>query len=387
MSNLEIINSDISKLENMVLEREGESNLLESFKKLAEQGLTSREISENLKVSYSHVRKIARTNAIEVKRSKNGLFQKAKIGTIDKLIMQGKTLREIGRTVDLTYEGVRQYIIRSDQGEEFKKQRDRSKKEEALQRFLQSEGYRKKLIGGIVHGIFQRAYENETEWEKRKATEYIVSTNFRTNYSFDKLTKIFRLYKKAKEKGKKLSLNEFQEKTGIGSSSIGGILHRVGLEPMYGSLERRRNLLVEELIAVKRAGKIDMSAPDLAYFTNLAQHSLIFHFSRLKVKRPIIKTCIKSFGRAKVFTYRLASQIYEAHDAGYFKEFSIEEMADFFDATVQILDYALSEKRNIAPRIGDALKIIYPERKSIKPYRIASDILCLNKQTNRKKGF
>lgn len=351
--------------------------LSEKIRELAKEGLTIKEIAERLETSYSYVRALKSSEGIEVKRAVRRRPE------IDSLIEESKikTLKGIGDKVRITGEAVRQYMKRNDLYDDWRIYKEIREEDEAAS--LVAEEKRKNLIGNIVGAVLRRAYENETDWATRKAFEYL-SANPRTTYSFDRLEKVFRVYQKAKEKGKKLSLNEIKEKSkaGFWFAGIGKILHRVGLEPMHGSRENRGRLSDEEKKAIKRAGRIKMPVSDLAYFIGLENHNVSQNFLRWHVKRQKVKCAIKPFGLVglvggdrKYLPYRLASQIYEARDAGYFREFSRNEMAGFFDTSHEVVGYALAEEDKIAPKISRALKTIFPNRRSAKPYKMKSDRL------------
>ena len=64
-------------------------------------------------------------------------------------------------------------------------------------------------------------------------------------------------------------------------------------------------------------------------------------------------------------TYRLASQVYEAIDAG----FEREEIKELLETSDNAIDYVLRYKSKIAPVIKDALKKLYPSKKVTRPYR------------------
>ena len=355
-----------------------ESLRLERIKELAEQNLTRREIAEQLGLSYQYVCVLIKPTGIKVKRPES--HRKTKVDSrIDSLISDGKTLQEMGGVFALTRQAIEQYLIRNGKHDSWRAVREKRKYEEKHSQILEEQ--RKSLIGGIISGVLKHISKDEkNEWAERKALEYIVSKNFKTNYSFDNLTKLFRIYEKAKEKGKKLSLEQLDEKTDIWYTQIGEIFQSVGVEPMYGNKIRRSLMSETELSAIKRAGEISIPNTDLAYFMNLKRHNLEQNFPRLNVKRPEIKKIIKKFRSFhsrdfQCLSFRLASQIYEAQDAGYFQEFSREQMAGLFDTSTKIIDYALSEERTIAPKIAEALKTIYPERKSKKPYKLSTDAL------------
>jgi len=110
----------------------------------------------------------------------------------------------------------------------------------------------------------------------------------------------------------------------------------------------------------------------------LERHNLVHNFKRLNIIQPAVKGGIRRFGFSGTIgtlTYRLASQIYQEEDEGYFSEFSDEEMAEHFDTGEEVVEYAREHRGEIAPVIVDTLRTIYPRRKNNKPYRTSKDVL------------
>ena len=116
--------------------------------------------------------------------------------------------------------------------------------------------------------------------------------------------------------------------------------------------------------ALKRAIDLEMSAGDIGHFVGVAWHVAQQNMERYGRKRDFACRPIKRLFRGSALTYRASSQIYEAKDL----DFTRDEIAELLGLDNKIVDYALRNRRKIGGKIKDALKILYPERKSNKPY-------------------
>ncbi|MBI5803987.1 hypothetical protein HY450_01960 [Candidatus Pacearchaeota archaeon] len=354
---------------------------IDEIRKLAEDGLTRREIASAVSRSYEYIGGLIREYDIEVEPAQMGRPRRGlKIRPeIDRMIVEGKTLGKMAKETGQTEENMRQYINKRGVHEYWRRQRRKASKEESFRTNVIKEK-REVLVSAAVSGVLRHALKNEDDWATRKAVEY-KQVIPRSSYSIERLEKIFRVYQEARKNGERLSLKEIENRSGTGAAfpHIRRIWCRVGIKPMHGSilLERER-LSDKELKAISRATKIKMPSNDLAYFMNINSWNVRKRFREGGIRRPEVKRELKRFGALRtngVLSYRLASQIYEAQDAGYFREFSRDEMAGFFDTSREVIDYTLSERKRIAPRISRALKGIYPKRKSKRPYRTKGDVL------------
>ena len=68
--------------------------------------------------------------------------------------------------------------------------------------------------------------------------------------------------------------------------------------------------------------------------------------------------------RSGALNYRTASQIYEARDAG----FSIEETLELLEKDERVYGYALEHELEISEHIINNLRIMFPDKKITKPY-------------------
>ena len=118
--------------------------------------------------------------------------------------------------------------------------------------------------------------------------------------------------------------------------------------------------------------KTPLTNVDIAYFLGVNPWNVFQYFARKNIKRRGKQ--IKQFGHPKKgerldpLSYRLASQVYEAQDAGYFTEFSTEEIAGLLNISSRAVNYAIKNRGTIEPVLTQALQTIYPERAITTPY-------------------
>lgn len=336
---------------------------------------TRQEIVDKTGLPYQTVCRIIIKNKIEIKDmrrencSKLGMRSLKMDRTLaNELIAQGLALREIAEeSGGVTGERVRQYINSSGQHEKWKEAKLAPKVKEKE---------RKATIGQILGGVLQRAYENAS-WEEQRAFDYIATRKklHPHNYDMKTLIKVFRNYKTALDKGKKVSLKKLSEKSGLLEPGVGTILRRVGLEPMVLGRMNTVRLSQEKKDAMKRAFPIEMSNVDIAYFLGVPIYTPYLYFHRYFKnggERPKVKQEIEILrgglgsgkGRKYHLTYRLASQIYESLDAG----FNVEETAYLLDTVPEAVVFANSQRAEIGGKIKRALKTLYPDKKFRKPY-------------------
>lgn len=348
---------------------------IEKIRELEERGLTKRDIAESVGKSYSYVCMLTSENDLGVKNVKRGIKIRPEI---DRMIVDGNSIGDMAEETGQCRQSMLNYInARKAHGywrRQIKKRIGKEKKEEII------ENKRNELVAGAVYGVLENAARNENDFAVRKANEYRIRSP-KTKYTVEQLEEVFRVYKEANERGEKLSLKEIGKSSNTGiiyAASIGDILKVVGLEPMHGTNERRSPLSEQELKAIARVKDVGMNALDLSYFMDLNKWNVSQNFQKNDVKRPKVKKWIKHFEspeRRSTLSYRVASQIYKARDAGYFREFSRDQMSEFFDTSREAVDYALEHENKIAPKITNVLKKIYSDRRSKKPYRMKSDVL------------
>ena len=122
----------------------------------------------------------------------------------------------------------------------------------------------------------------EEPFAVQKTIKYIQSLRSakRAKYRHELLITIFDRYERAMNNGEKLSLEQLGEGLGLLLPSIGKILKRAGLEPLYGARERHTTPY-EKKEALKRSHAIDMSASDIAYFLEIPTYVVWQNFRRI----------------------------------------------------------------------------------------------------------
>ena len=300
----------------------------------------------------------------------------------DQLIQQGiehrLTLRELGASLKLSHEGARQYLMETGKYEEWKEKKGEQKqereKEKQIFRQKRETEYKAKqdLLSLLKERLYQKAQQEG--WATRKAVEafYARDRLEGSKYTIENIMPIFQRYEQAQKEDRKLSLVELAEGTVFCFEEVGRLLREISVEPMYGpGRPSRRNNSSPEANAIDRAYEnVPMTAPDIAYFLDIPSHIVGNRFWT-KGKRPISPpNGVKrfSFGKNKgvtVLTYRLASQIYEAADLG----FNNTEVTELLETTPKVVEYALTERKNLEANIINALHVLYPEEEIKKPYR------------------
>jgi len=235
-----------------------------------------------------------------------------------------------------------------------KREERKKKKKEKILAIKSREG--RKVLREIFQFVYERIYKNTNKLSERKTLEYFLFTE--TRCSLSKLERLFSNYEKAINSEEEPSQIKLSKGTNITYTYIGKILKRVGLKLF---LKRNKPISEEEIERIKVSSReTGLSLSDITYFTEIKEYIV-----RAVCKRQKIK--IKSHHN-QYFNYKLASQIYEAKDSGYFKEFSKEEVAQLLNTSTKTIDYALENRKLIEKVISQSLKVIYPERKETTPY-------------------
>lgn len=327
-----------------------------------------------IKLGYSSltIKRYASEAGVELPVGKRGR-RKGKIPRPDitELAMRGLSLSEVGKRVGLSRERVRQIVESSGISKEYSEKRKKVKEE------LRAEKKQpERAFGEILWHLDRRAEElaRQEGWAYEKAVEYvnkptrIVRSKLRS-HSFNDVLGIFQTYETAKSNGEKLSLKKLCEGTGFFLTQARKILNSVGVEPMHGTFDRHVTPKHKKE-AIYRSTGVGMSNMDIAYFLWLKPHVVDQNLGRkgLSSKRPEIKGFIKKFGSGKEqknLTYRLASEIYEACDAG----FNLEETCELLDTTPEIVEYAIMNDGKIGEEIVKALRVLYDDESIDEPSR------------------
>lgn len=277
----------------------------------------------------------------------------------DRLIAEGMSLGKIATEVGITRQAVDDYIIRTGQYDVWRAKRAQAKETRVTEQ-LTHRRFMQRLVDVLQTRLEERV--SQFSWAEQKAFEYILSKQ-RTTYSVEMLTTIFSRYQDATNAGQQLSLEQLGKGFSLYLASVGRILADTGLPPMYG--KRQRIVTSEEKKeAIQRGFSTELPSPDIAYFLNIQGHVVAWKYWHTG-KRPWAKKRIMQLKHRGAFlNYRLASQIYEAQDAG----FSHDETCQLLGTQGGFVSYAMQHRETIEKKIVDALRILHPSRNSINPY-------------------
>ena len=292
---------------------------------------------------------------------------------IDKLIAQGgatvEELRIAGGWDSL--QSVRNYLRKRKIYKNWQTSRNKPKLEEQQ---------RKNLLRGIIESTLPYLYEKADKIE-RKVFEF--SRTFKrkkiTPDKIEMVRTIYTRYFKTKDKNEKSSLAQLKKGFDICDSEVGKLFSIVNLPPLHGKKERHITPQWKKQ-AIQTAFNTSFPYADIAYFLNLPTH-VVQQNMTLMGSRPKTKVFIIQLGREPKtgpkprLTYRVASQIYEAIDAGFTQaEIPNELTTENRLVNAKIVKYAINHKSEISPPIIQTLKLLYPDKKITKPYTQATQI-------------
>ena len=273
---------------------------------------------------------------------------------IDSRIANGESLRTIAKHEGISREAVRQYIERSLQYNSWKEKRSQ-REEEKLEKSVMLGN----IFGQVTLLVMIKA-ENEG-WAYGRAMQFMYSRR-ETKYDFNSILHLFQRYEQATAQGIKLSSLELGEGTTISVAEVNRIVKLVGAEPMYGRLDIHRTP-PKTVEAMLRARTVPMTSSDIGYFLDVPDYVVRQRYAKLGNEENRSKYLLSEF-RGRKLPYREASQIYEAHDAG----FTLEEKMELLDTTEKKIDFALANRDSIEPTIINALQVMFQDRTITKPY-------------------
>ncbi len=293
--------------------------------------------------------------------------------TIDSLIEQGKSQEEIGASQNKTREWARQYIMSSGwygqwvQKRQEQTQQFQDKKEKATRTQLLS-----LLSQRLVHTAATES------WAHQKAAEYFVQVSkIKHKTPFSAYLTLFQTYEQAQQQGEKLTLQELAKRAGFaGATSVKKIFAAVNVEPMFGNCIRRPKIKLE---AMARDAQMGLSAIDIGYFVDIpstnAWNYISTHYGSATPTTVIELryTNIKSMKRELKINFSLASQIYEAADAGFSVD-EIRELLPIMSGGVKHDSNKIKELLNcrseIEPTLITLLQKLYDLPQLDTPYKI-----------------
>ncbi|MBI4144286.1 hypothetical protein HY486_03500 [Candidatus Woesearchaeota archaeon] len=308
--------------------------------------LNVEQIAEELGIASNRVSKLAILGGIEVSRE-HTVHTKPHL---DALIEQGASSNDLAEADRTTQQNVVKYLIRSGKYDRWKKQRG-----EVLK-------IKKSIVYPDLYNLLMRAAISlaaKEGWAASKAVEYFLLPRKQGRYALKDLVVLFSNYEQAQSNGGLASLAELGGHIGIFPSGVSNILSAVGLAPLYGSKDRTA-LTEWQKSAIALARNTSFSCSDAAYFIGVPNHVVTQRWIKCG-RRDIVKPLYKV---RKSLTRALASQIYEAADL----EFNVAEITELFDTELRIVDYALSHRGEIAPKIIASLRNIFTEKTIDRPY-------------------
>jgi len=199
----------------------------------------------------------------------------------------------------------------------------------------------------------ERMYQlSQGDWATHEAVLEYFGGHHRT-ITLEDLIRLFQERQKAEERGEKVSYDELGRRSEI-PGQVRGILGRHDLEPLgWVSKEKRE--------AIKRAyHEIDMSVEDIAYFLGVSYHTVNDAFRRIGYRGVhYLRTHIHGSS-----SYRKMSQVYEAQDA----KFTYEETVEYAGLTSELVYWGIENRPEIEAKIINAFDVLRPGEKHEKPY-------------------
>jgi len=329
------------------------------IRELAKQGLTRRKIAGSLGMRYDHVCDLVAFNGIEVVRA-SGKQPLSDGRRVD--ILNGLSLIELGKKWKLSRERARQIINREDLYDDWRMGREQVRGK--LEREKLEEVQRREAIGEVLEVMTAGKYKG-ADWSGRMALKHF-SRHPWSSLGFDKLEKLFGLYREARESGEKVSLRKFGERSGMHFATVGEILKESGLEPLVRGKLKKDSGRIEVLNEYAKQSKyFNLSCRDVGYFLGMTGYGASIHLVKSKkFKRGKGLAREFSLSKKRKVSYRKASEVFEARDAG----FDRDESAYLLDVDRRFVDFVLREKHYIKDSLQKALRVLHPGRKTHKPY-------------------
>jgi len=270
---------------------------------------------------------------------------------IDRMIDRGLSLSDMKKFLDnngvnITLEGIRQYIINSGQHKIWRE--NRTERLPVLENIL---SLIERRIEDLIH---------QSDWPYQKAFEYINSRNY-TTYSIDLLVALFRYYEETEYENKKISLSKLGIPFNLIAPAVGRIFKTVGVKPLFGN-KKKRQVSRYDTEAVLRSAKLPIASVDTAYFISRSRHYVSETMRRLDIKKTRYKFPIEVNKRV---TYRTASQVYEARDI---LEANEGEIAFLLDEKESVISDTLKYREIIEPKLIHILRILHTNKSIDKPY-------------------
>lgn len=336
-----------------------------------------------------------------------------KEAVLEEGIVTGRFISHMARELEVEYRDVRNYFVKRERLEEWRKARDNKSKrrgllkkskvtiypgidelatmanppslneimeragwgktKESLRGYMKrrelhktwkqnrSKKIKRRLIGGIAQLVLDNAWMEKGHYYKR-AIELGLHrySNGRRMVvrDFEDVVRILRSYEEALGKGKRINLSVLARNAGVAYQTVGRVLERIGDRE---KVAQGRKLLSEDMKeTVRRSMNFDSSCTDIAYFLGVPY----FVPSNYRIGFNGIK-----LSKGKKVQLRNSSQVYEAHDLG----FSNREIVELMDISPTAVKVYTKKRGEYAPKIIDMLRVMYPNRKKDVPYLTPDD--------------
>lgn len=215
----------------------------------------------------------------------------------------------------------------------------------------------KQELSTIVEMAQIQAYSKANDVERRIFKHFKLTPG--SEYKWGTLEEVLRRHYTALERGQKKTTGELCYGLDISPTGLVRLRKELHLKPLYGSL---RPVTREEQEVIRRAFRLNMSISDIAHFIPpLKPGTVALHMSKIG-RRPKVKTPYLGI----VHSHKLASQIYSIQDQDV--GFSMEEIAEYLNTSIEKVKYALEHRDVIKPMIIDALRWMYMDKRINKPY-------------------
>ncbi len=233
---------------------------------------------------------------------------------LEALVEQGVSQAAIARHFDVTREMVRK-LINNREGlrKKFEAARDKRKETEKEGKKQQ----RQILVSFLYQSVMQRAKQDPA---MEKAVQYYFSRCYTPSFgSLERYYALFQAYDHARNKEKKLSVNELAKKSGVHASSVGRILKTVGEKPMYGMKDRHALTSYEKKI-VQNAIRMDtqLGYREMETITGISWFVFNQTARREGIQHARARNLLyQNLNQNEKVTYKKALDLYEALDAGF----------------------------------------------------------------------
>ncbi len=314
------------------------------------------------------ITKASRPAAVQRRHSPGKKVEGYRRPDIDRLVTGGHSLVEIAkrtkplRSDQVPYQSVHRYLKRTGQHGLWKENRPKATRARGgYKRGVREQ--RQKLVDTLAHYAIERA--GEDSWALQKTVQRYLSVQRRNaNVPLEKLFKMFSICEEAMSTGRRITYAELADASGFSINSVvfGNIMKSVGVEGDI-KVHKKVRLSSQQKASIRDVYEIGLSMRDIAYFTDIFEETVALHVST----KPKGRNALVIFGTGsnrEYLSYRMASEIYEAADAG----FTDQELMEYFDGKSRCVGYALEHRDEIGYTLIRALDLLFPDVKHTRPY-------------------